>query len=76
LDARPVSAYATEENIALMAGAAGSGRGSPTTDVLLERDVERGLLADLVRDVGAGRGQVLLLESAAGLGKSAGGPMA
>ena len=39
--------------------------------MLLERDVELGLLAGLVSDAGAGRGRILLFEAAAGLGKSA-----
>jgi DNA-binding CsgD family transcriptional regulator len=41
------------------------------SDVLLERDVEFDLLAELVRDVGVGCGRILLFEAAAGLGKSA-----
>ncbi len=41
------------------------------TDVLLERDVEMGLLADLVRDAAQGRGGFLLFEALPGLGKSA-----
>jgi hypothetical protein len=41
------------------------------TDVLLERDVEMGLLADLVRDAAQGRGGLLLLTPLPGLGKSA-----
>ena len=48
-----------------------SNGGTSVTDVLLERDVELDLLADLLRDVGAGRGRALLFEAAAGLGKSA-----
>src|SRR5215212_2421241 len=47
----------------------GPGRGA-AADVLLERDVELGLLSDLVRGVGAGRGRILMFEAAAGLGKS------
>ena len=41
------------------------------TDVLLERDVEMGLLADLIRDAAQGRGGFLLFEALPGLGKSA-----
>lgn len=40
-------------------------------DVLVERDVELGLLADLVHDVAGRRGGLLLVEAPAGLGKSA-----
>jgi DNA-binding CsgD family transcriptional regulator len=49
----------------------GMDHGAPVTEVLLEREVELELLSELVRDVGAGRGRILLFESAAGLGKSA-----
>jgi DNA-binding CsgD family transcriptional regulator len=48
-----------------------SNGGTSVTDVLLERDVELDLLAEFLRDVGAGRGRALLFEAAAGLGKSA-----
>jgi hypothetical protein len=41
------------------------------TDVLLERDVEMGLIADLVRDAAQGRGGLLLFTALPGLGKSA-----
>jgi DNA-binding CsgD family transcriptional regulator len=40
-------------------------------DVLVERDVELGLLVDLVHDVAGRRGGLLLIEASAGLGKSA-----
>ena len=49
---------------------AGSDRGLLVSDLLLERDVELDLLDDLVRDVGGGRGGILVFEAAAGLGKS------
>jgi uncharacterized damage-inducible protein DinB len=55
-------------------GVAGEGRRADVggaTDVLLERDVEMGLLADLVRDAAQGRGGFLLFEALPGLGKSA-----
>src|SRR5215207_9377375 len=44
-------------------------RGTPR-QALLERDAEFGLLTDLVHDVAAGGGRLLLLEAPAGLGKS------
>ena len=52
-----------------MAEAAPS-RAAPAGLALLERDVELDLLADLIRDVAAGRGRLLLFEAPAGLGKS------
>ena len=48
-----------------------SDRGTPVSGVLLERDVELDLLAELLRDVDARRGRSLLFEAAAGLRKSA-----
>ena len=47
-----------------------SERGTPVGEVLLEREVELDMLARFLGDVGAGRGQALVLEAAAGLGKS------
>jgi DNA-binding CsgD family transcriptional regulator len=60
-----VSSASTADEHSAVGAAAGAGHG------LLERGVERSLLADLVHEVGAGRGGVLLVEGAAGLGKSA-----
>lgn len=48
-----------------------SDRGNAVSGVLLERDVELDLLAELLRDVDACRGRSLLFEAAPGLGKSA-----
>ena len=60
-----MSSASTADEHPAVGAAGGGGHG------LLEREVELDLLADLVRDVGAGRGGVLLFEAAAGLGKSA-----
>jgi DNA-binding CsgD family transcriptional regulator len=66
------SAFGTDhEDIGGIRAGAGSDGGALVAGVLLERDVELDLVADLVRDVGAGRGHALLFEAAAGLGKSA-----
>jgi DNA-binding CsgD family transcriptional regulator len=65
------SAFGTDEDRAGIPAGVGLGGGALVAGVLLERDVELDLVADLVRDVGAGRGQALLFEAAAGLGKSA-----
>jgi DNA-binding CsgD family transcriptional regulator len=65
------SAAATGGDTAVLPGEAASDRGAPVAGVLLQRDVELGLVGDLVGAVGAGRGRVLLFEAAAGLGKSA-----
>jgi DNA-binding CsgD family transcriptional regulator len=50
---------------------AGSVRETPMPQALVERDLELGLLADLVHDIASGRGRLLLIEAPAGLGKSA-----
>jgi hypothetical protein len=55
----------------MMSVEARSVRETPMLQALVERDLELGLLADLVHDVASGRGRLLLFEAPAGLGKSA-----
>jgi DNA-binding CsgD family transcriptional regulator len=57
---KAAAAFAREDTVVMQAEA-----------VLLERQLELDLLADLIREASEGRGRTLLFESSAGLGKSA-----